>query len=61
MVFTDTLKEQSSSGCYQFVDDKHVKITFADSSSEEFKVSVSSSKLTVTRANGTVFGINTSG
>jgi uncharacterized protein (DUF2147 family) len=56
MVFTDTLKEQSSTGSYQFVDDTHVKVTYADSSTEELKVSVSSKKLTVTRANGTVFG-----
>jgi hypothetical protein len=56
IVFTDTLKEQSSTGSYQFLDDTHVKVTFADSSSEEFKVSVSSKKLAVTRANGTLFG-----
>jgi hypothetical protein len=56
IVFTDTLKDQTSAGSYQFVDDTHVKVTFADSSSEEFKVSVSSKKLAVTRANGTLFG-----
>jgi len=56
IVFTDTLKEQSSTGSYQFVDDAHVKVTFADSAPEEFKVSVSSNKLSVTRADGTVFG-----
>ena len=44
IVFTDTLKEQSSTGRYQFVDDTHVKVTFADSSTEELKVSVSSKK-----------------
>ena len=56
IVFADTLKEQSSTGSYQFVNDTHVKVTYADSSSEELKVSVSSKKLTVTRANGTLFG-----
>jgi hypothetical protein len=55
IVFTDKLKEQSSTGRYQFLDDKRVKVTFADSSSEELTVSVSWDKLTVTRPNGTIF------
>jgi hypothetical protein len=55
IVFTDPLKEQPSTGSYQFVDDNHVKVTFADSTTEEFKVSVSSSQLKVTRPDGTVF------
>jgi hypothetical protein len=55
IVFTDRLKEQPSTGSYTFVDDTHVKVTFADSSTEEFKVSVSSSQLKVMRSDGSVF------
>ncbi len=55
MLFTDRVKDQSSTGSYQFVDDNHVKVTFADSSTETFKVSVSSRNLKVTRPDGTVF------
>jgi len=55
IIFTDQLKEQPSTGSYRFMDDKRIKVTFADSSSEEFKLSVSASKLTVTRADGTIF------
>ena len=45
IVFTDRLKEQPSAGSYTFVDDTHVKVTFADSSTEEFKVSVFAQEL----------------
>ncbi|MBN2468893.1 MAG: hypothetical protein JXD19_12165 [Deltaproteobacteria bacterium] len=55
MVFTDRMKEQPSTGSYRFVDDNHVQVTFADSSTKEFKVSVSSGSLKVTRPDGTVF------
>jgi hypothetical protein len=55
MVFTDRLKEQPSTGSYQFVDDNRVKVAFADSTTEEFKVSVSAKSLKVTRPDGTVF------
>ena len=55
IIFADRMKEQPSTGSYRFIDDNHVRVTFADSSTEEFKVSVSSRSLKVTRPDGTVF------
>lgn len=55
IVFTDRMKKQPSTGSYRFIDDNHVQVTFADSSTETFKVSVSSRNLKVTRPDGTVF------
>lgn len=55
IIFTDQLKEQPSTGSYRFVDDSHVQVTFADSSTEEFKVSVKSGQLKIVRSDGTLF------
>ena len=51
-IITDTLKQESSTGSYRFIDDNTIRVKFEGTKPQKFKVSISQDRLTLHYAQG---------